>query len=425
MLIEFTVKNFRSIKEEQALSMVKDKGDELEGSNTFVVEKPANIQLLKSAVIYGANASGKSNLLRALAEMESIVRNSASSSQVGDEFSLTPFLFDEKSSKEETEFEVSIVIENVRYQYGFSATKFNIISEWLIAYPKGRPQRWFSRVFNNKSKSSDYVFGDSLTGKKTIWQNATRENALFLSTAVQLNSDQLKPIFNWFQKKLRPTDVFGWGPGFTASLCESQDEKDGILSFLKAADFDIHDIQIEKSKFDTESIPETVPASMKNEIIKSMKDKDITDIKTIHKTASGQLIPLDFDEESDGTQKFFTFIGPWIDSLKNGYILVIDELHDTLHPKMVKYLVGLFNSPKTNPKNAQLIFTTHETSILNQDVFRRDQIWFCEKNENQETSLYPLTDFSPRKSRENIELGYLSGRYGAIPFTSEFDFSKV
>ena len=134
------------------------------------------------------------------------------------------------------------------------------------------------------------------------------------------------------------------------------------------------------------------------------------DIKTIHQSDAGVSIPLDFEEESDGTKKIFSFAGPWMDSLSKGYVLVVDELHDSLHPEMV---------------NAQLIFTTHETSVLSQEVFRRDQIWFCEKDDNQATSIYPLTDFSPRKNRENIESGYLSGRYGALPFIKSFDLKVI
>ena len=125
---------------------------------------------------------------------------------------------------------------------------------------------------------------------------------------------------------------------------------------------------------------------------------------------------FDFEDEPDGTQKLFAFAGPWLDALKNGYVLVIDELHDNLHPKMVRFLVDLFHSAEMNPKNAQLVFTTHETSILNQKVFRRDQIWFCEKDAKQATNLYPLTDFSPKKGRENLEANYLAGRYGALPY---------
>lgn len=422
MLVEFTVKNYRSVKEEQIFSMVKAKGEELELTNSFMPEAPGSVSLLRSAAIYGPNAAGKSNIIRAMMEMESIVRNSASSSQEGDDISVTPFIFDEESSSAPTEFEMVFISEGVRYQFGFSATKSNIIEEWLIAYPKGRAQRWYSRDFDEDKNTSEYKFSDFLTGQKAVWQNATRANALFLSTAVQLNSEQLKPVFNWFKETLRPANIGGWGPTFTASLCEKDTTKEKVLEFLKAADFNIHDIRIDKEKFDPDSLPDDFPEFVREKIIKEMKDRELIDIKTVHKSENGDLIHLDFDEESDGTKKFFSFAGPWIDTLNKGYVLVIDELHDNLHPKMVRYLVDLFHSNKTNPNNAQLIFTTHETSILSQDVFRRDQIWFCEKDKQQATNLYPLTDFSPRKGRENIELGYLSGRYGALPFLKKYHF---
>lgn len=418
MLIEFTVKNFRSIKDELVFSMAKAKGGELECTNSFTPNAPSSVPLLRSAAIYGPNAAGKSNLVRAMMEMESIVRHSASNNQQGDDISVTPFLFDEASSSEPTEFEMIFISEGVRYQFGFSATKNRIVDEWLIAFPKGRAQRWYSRGFNTKTERAEYKFSDLLTGKKLIWRDVTRANALFLSTAVQLNSEQLKPVFNWFKETLRPANVGGWGPAFTISLCEKDSTKVKVLEFLKKADFDIHDIRIDKEKFDPDILPEHLTHSVRDKLIKELNDKDILDIKTIHKSKDGRFIPLDFDEESDGTQKFFSFAGPWIDCLDKGYVLVIDELHDNLHPVMVKYLIKLFHSNKTNPKNAQLIFTTHETSILNQDVFRRDQIWFCEKDDQQSTSMFPLTDFSPRKDRENIEQGYLSGRYGALPFIS-------
>ncbi len=423
MFIEFTVKNYRSIKEEQVLSMVKAKGNELEESNSFLPNAPSSVPLLRSSVIYGPNAAGKSNVIRALMQMESIVQHSASTNQEGDFIPVTPFLFNDKTSSEPTEFEMVFISEGIRYQYGFSATNTKIIEEWLIAFPKGRAQRWFSRAFNSEKNNYEYKFSDNLLGQRSVWQNSTRSNALFLSTAIQLNSDQLKPVFNWFKEKLRPTNINGWGPSFTASLCENNESKEQVLQFLKAADFDIHDIKIKTEKFDPKTLPDEFPEAVKEKLINEMKGKEIIDIKTLHKTETGSLVSLDFDDESDGTQKFFSFAGPWIDILKNGYILVIDELHDNLHPKMVKYLVQLFHSKKTNPNNAQLIFTTHETSILSQEIFRRDQIWFCEKDSAQATNLYPLSDFSPRKEKENIELGYLSGRYGALPFIKPFNLT--
>jgi len=425
MFIEFTVKNYRSIKEEQVLSMVKAKGNELEKSNSFLPSAPSSVSLLRSSVIYGSNAAGKSNIIRALMEMEYIVRYSASKNQEGDLISVTPFLFNESTSQEPTEFEMVFISEGIRYQYGFSTTKTKILEEWLIAYPKGRAQRWFSRAFNKETETYEYKFSDYLLGQKSVWQNSTRSNALLLSTAVQLNSDQLKPVFNWFKEKLRPTNIDGWGPGYTASLCKEESSKKEVLKFLKAADFDIHNINIETEKFDPTLLPDEFPDVVKEKIINNMKGKDVLDIKTVHKTDTGTLVPLDFEDESDGTKRFFAFAGPWIDILKNGYILVVDELHDSLHPKMVKYLVELFHSDKTNPNNAQLIFTTHETSILSQEVFRRDQIWFCEKDNSQATVLYPLSDFSPRKDKENIELGYLSGRYGALPFIRPFNIKEA
>lgn len=424
MLIEFTVKNYRSIKEEQVFSMVKAKGTELENTNTFIPKSVASTPLLRSSVIYGANAAGKSNLIRALTKMKSIVQNSASNSQEGDPLPVTPFLFDDLTRNQPTEFEIVFISEGVKYQYGFSATKVQLLEEWLIAYPKGRAQKWFSRVFDTNTTKYDYKFSDNLSGSKLLWQKACRSNALFLSTAVQLNSDQLKPVFNWFKTTLISTNANGWSSDFTASLCEDTQTKPQVLNFLQSADLNIHDIKVETEQFDPNDLPVELPDALKEEIIKNMKGKKNLEIKTIHKTKSGALIPLNFSDESDGTRKLFSVAGPWIDILENGYILVIDELHDNLHPKMVEYLVNLFHNNKINQKNAQLIFTTHETSILNQDVFRRDQIWFCEKNSAQESCLYPLTDFSPRKNRENIESGYLSGRYGALPFITPFKKSE-
>ena len=211
------------------------------------------------------------------------------------------------------------------------------------------------------------------------------------------------------------TNVGGWSPAFSASLCE-QKEKPQVMDFLRAADLHIEDIQVEKKSFDSIGLPEDMPKSLREMIVEDMKDKQFLNIQTVHKDSAGKPVVFDLDEESDGTQKLFAFAGPWIDALAHGYVLFIDELHDNLHPRLVQFLVELFHNAETNPHNAQLVFTTHETSILNQDVFRRDQIWFCEKDDDQSTDLYPLTDFSPRKGRENLELAYLSGRYGALPF---------
>lgn len=424
MLVQFSVKNFRSIKEELVFSLVKEKGNELGSSNSFEPNSASRISLLRSAAIYGANAAGKSNVIRAMHTMERIVRHSASAGQVGKKIPVTPFLFDEESADKPSEFEMIFISEGVRYQYGFAITKYQVVEEWLFAFPNGRAQNWFVRENDINSGKSVYKFGDSLFGAKSVWKNATRDNALFLSTAVQLNSEQLKPVFNWFDEKLYVSQVGGWSPRYTLSQCEDPTDKKNIVEFLKAADFDIHDIFLDKKPFDAKSLPEELPAALREKMAEDLADETIVDVKTVHMTANNKPVYLDLEEESDGTRALFSFAGYVIEALKSGDILVIDELHNHLHPKMVEYLLRLFHSSECNPNNAQLIFTTHETSILNQEVLRRDQVWFCEKDGIQATTIYPLSDFSPRKGRENIEVGYLSGRYGALPFLKAFALAK-
>lgn len=417
MLIEFSVANFKSIKSQQTFSMTKAKGDELEENNSFQSGGINRLGLLRSAVIYGPNAAGKSNFIDAMHTMKLIVAESATEQQRGDKIPVAPFKLDPKTRKSATEFEAVFISAGIRYQYGFAATKERIIEEWLIAFPKGRAQHWYARLWNEKKNEYKWEMGNALQGKKQLWLESTRSNALFLSTAVQLNSQQLQPIYDWFNKTLRATTITGWGPGFTASLCGDLENKEKVLDFLKAADIDIHDVSLKKKLFDESDIPDNLPEELKTKISKNMLGKEILDeIHMVHKDSTGALIAFDFDEESDGTRKLFSFAGPWLDTLKNGYVLFVDELHDNLHPRLVQFLIELFHNSKANPNNAQLVFTTHETTILNQEVFRRDQVWFCEKRDDQATSIYPLTDFSPRKGRENLELSYLAGRYGAVPY---------
>ena len=419
MLIEFSVVNYRSIKTRQTLSLAMAKGGELAGNNGFSPEAPNPVPLLRSAAIYGPNASGKSNFIEALRTMKRVVVTSASDSQRGDLLPLTPFRLDSETELEPSEFEVHFIAEGCRYQYGFSATKERVMEEWLLAYPHGRPQRWIGRKWSREKKTYDWDRMSALTGQKQLWQDSTRPNALFLSTAVQLNCKQLEPVFDWFKRTLRLTTVTGWEPGYAASLCREPEQRTKILDFLKAADIDIQDIHVEVEKFSTKHLPDDMPDDFKEKILDDLKDREFFNIKTVHLSEQGKEIEFDFDDESDGTRKLFAFSGPWLDTLKNGFVMVVDELHDNLHPKLVEYLVQLFHNSKSNPNNAQLIFTTHETSILSQEFFRRDQIWFCDKDGHKATQLYPLTDFSPRKGRENLEMAYLAGRYGAVPYVRE------
>ena len=412
MLIEFRVANFRSIKEEQTLSLMASGGGELMDSHTFEAKGFKN-RLLRSAAVYGPNASGKTNLLLALVSMKDIVKKSARETHRGDTLAVEPFKLDSRPHKEPTLFEVVFMVQGVRYQYGFSATETSVVSEWLLAFPEGRPQHWFERELG-KNGRYEWKLGALLKGEKQLWQKSTRDNALFLSTAVQLNSQQLLPVFDWFNDTLRFVGVRGVSPGFSASFCEKHGSEK-VADFLQEADLGIHNLHVRQEPFDPESLPENMPDSVK-QIVKTMKGGKMYEVKTVHESSTGDQVEFDLGQESSGTCKVFELAGPFLESLQNGHVLCIDELHNSLHPELVKFLVGSFNDNTTNPRNAQLIFTTHETSMLNQKILRRDQIWFCEKDKNQATTVYALTDFHPRKGVENLELAYLSGRYGALPY---------
>lgn len=424
MLVEFSVANFRSIREQQTLNLTQSKLKEAEclGENSFSNNGLPGLSLLRSCAIYGPNAAGKSNLILALKAMRRVVMDSAMKMQRGDELQLEPFRLDAGSREAPSEFEVVFIREGVRYQYGFVATNTRIVEEWLIALPRGRAQHWFARQWDEKEDKYHWEMGNSLRGSKRqqqLWQESTRSNALFLSTAVQLNNQQLQPVFDWFDDTLRMTSVSGWSPGFTASLCDERNSKARVMDFLRAADIDIDDVVIEKKKFDSKDLPGDMPDEVRSLISKKYEGKEvIAELNMVHRDNQGKPVAFDFDDESDGTQKLFSFAGPWLDTLDNGHVLVIDEMHDNLHPNLIRFLVKLFHSDKTNHNNAQLVFTTHETSILNSEMFRRDQIWFCDKDALKETQLFPLTDFSPR-TRENLEMAYLAGRFGALPYTRD------
>jgi uncharacterized protein len=422
MLIEFRVANYRSINEAQTLSLVAGPAKERLKENTFESGLPGFPRLLRSAVIYGANAAGKTNLLRALQYMQSLVVRSAIL-QEGARIVHMPFkLTKAASEKRPSEFEAAFADEKgIRYEYGFSVDAERFHKEWLIAYPHGRPQNWFERTYDSKKKEYEWQFSTKLKGSPRVWRDATRGNALFLSTAIQLNSEQLRPVFQWFQKKL--VLIFGnefglpqLNPQLTYQLLEQPDGKRKLLQFVQAADLGIDDLAMEKVPVAGNVVAE---ANLAREPQPASSMPTFIRITSFHKVGeTGSSIPLDLGEESKGTQILFNSAGAWMNVLKNGEVILYDELDTSLHPLMTRFLVRQFHGRTTNPKNAQLIFTTHDTSLLDGDLFRRDQVWFIEKDDKGASRVYPLTDFSPRKD-EALERNYLRGRYGALPFIGE------
>jgi uncharacterized protein len=417
MLIEFSTQNFRSLRERQRISMSASSAKEHRSKNCFDSGIEGLPQLLKSAVVYGPNAAGKTNLLRAMHFMQVMVLTSANSLQQGQTINVKPFELVRKSRGAPSEFEVNFVEDGVRFQYGFALNKTRVVEEWLIAYPVGRPQLWFERSVVGKSEDTTWNFGSKFKGPHKLWRDATRPNALFLSTAIQLNNEQLRPIFNWFQKRLVvviPGVGVTLNPTLTYALLANPSGKSSVMSFLNAANVGIDDLSVETQSVGAQNMAHS-PKTLNGLMMMGASGLGVASVKAMHKTSDrAESISLDITDESDGTQKLIASAGAWLKILSEGQILFIDELNNSLHPLIVRFLVELFHKLDSNKLNAQIIFSSHDTSILDKDIFRRDQVWFVEKDKSQGSVLYALSEFSPRPE-EAFERNYLKGRYGALP----------
>ena len=402
MLLRFRTRNFRSIRDEVELSLAAANISDLAEA---VIDSPfAERGVLRAAAIYGANASGKSNVLRALQFMRSAVARSQrlwSPEGVPQD----PFLLDAESAKLPSFFEVSLVLDDVRYEYGFELDAKRVVREWLHAYPTPRRQVWFERT------GDDFSFGKFLVGENAVIQGLTRPNSLFLSAAAQNNHDQLLRVYRWFSPQpsfeaTNRTHLFQ----YTAALADDVRYKDVIADMIGAADLGIERFEIQPS--DEEGTLKTT-LSMNF----SWRTERSRRVKFFHRTAAGESIQMPLATESDGTLAYFALLGPIAQVLLAGGLLAIDEITSSVHPLLARNIVGFFNSPETNQRGAQLIFTTHDATLLDSGLLRRDQVWFTEKDGAGATHLYPLTDFKPRRG-ENVRTGYLQGRYGGIPFLS-------
>ena len=429
MLVEFSVENYRSIQEKQTLSMVAADNETMLDSNTFCMPNNDDLRLVTSAVIYGPNASGKSNLLKAIQVLKNLVIKSASRMQTGDKLPVEPFKLNSETAKKPSSFEVIFILDDIRYEYGVSLNRERVFEEWLIAYPNEVQQNWFSREYLpddpkfQPDEGYKWSFGKGLKGEKKRIQRFVRSNSLFISHAAQNNHPQLAELFELFRQKINILTPDIDARIFTYGRCdENHIFREQVVKLLNEADIGISDI-----KLDHKSIPEKIKPLMKNLITQQMENSGIEysinidelkepNIITVHKMndSDNETDELTMDEESDGTQRLFEISGPWLDVLEKGEVLIVDELDRSLHPVLSKALIKMFNNPEINKNNAQLIFTTHDTTLLDGEIFRPDQIWFTEKD-NSMTKLYSLFDFRPREN-ESLQKGYLLGRYGAIPF---------
>ncbi|MEB3342587.1 ATP-binding protein [Okeania sp.] len=420
MLIEFSVGNYLSFKETVTLSMVATnvsaKNKSVDENNVFDVDE--ELSLLKSVAVYGANASGKSNLIKAMAFMRWFVLNSSKETQIEDAINVEEFKLSTETEGKPSYFEIVFILENKLYRYGFEVDEKQVISEWLFYVPKVRESKLFERD-ENGIKIPTKIFQE---GKLII--DKTRNNALFLSVNAQFNGKISTSILRWFMDlniiSGLHSDLY---KRVTVQYFQQHSEyKNEIIQFIRQWDLGIDNIEIDTINI----LPEQFSQIYSEEFRKRMSDVGVQadEIQTYHKRYDSKgkiesIVIFDFEEnESDGTQKLFAFAVPILQSLKNGEILIIDELDARLHPIINRTIIELFNSNQTNPKNAQLIFTNHDTNLLNSKMFRLDQIWFTEKDRQGATDLYSLVEYEI-KNEEIFKDDYIKGRYGAIPFLGD------
>lgn len=410
MLIEFSVENFMSIRDRVTLSLLS--GKESENMDNVILNEKNNV--LKSVAIYGANASGKSNIFKALTAAIILIRTS-NSRQVNDKLlNIVPFKFDEKSKNMPSKFEFIFEVNDTRYVYGFSADINQIYDEYLYQYLTAKPTTIFERTNVN-----NYEFKKDVSELLKLSKTNT-PNKLFLATATAWNYERTKEPFMWFANNI---DTFNSNTDFQNQAFDmfendtNGDLKSFTLNLLKEAEINIDNYEIQKEDISADKLALMFPDPMIKNIISNNNAnfKGVgRNVFTRHTVNNAKYV-LNMGEESLGTQNIF-FLSPLLmDTLSKGKTIIIDEIDKSLHTSLVRYIIELFHNSEINTNNAQLIFNTHDTNLLTLDIFRRDQIYFVEKDfSNATTDLYSLDEFSVRKN-ENIEKGYLQGRYGAIP----------
>ena len=386
MLLQFSVTNHRSIHGNAVLSLAATPDREFQGS---LLSPDGKRNILPVAAIYGANAAGKSNVLHALDLMRSMVVGEYAKPLKDTPLPQEPFAFTDE--EEPTKLEAIYFYEGIKYAFGFSFTREKIVEEYLYHWRNGREGLVFSR------KNGEYVFREK-KAEQMVLAGRTSENRLYLVTSNEWNNQETQDAYLWFSRKLNPLQRDNGSYDQTLSELERNGgRKKKILREMVIADLGIVDVKVSGSK-----------------------EKPV--IMTTHRLLDEDGNESDYDlliqQESAGTQRFFSRIGSWLKTLETGGTLIVDEIESSMHPLLTRHLIEAMQDKEINTNQAQLIFTTHDVGLLDQKLLRRDQIWFAEKNEkNAETDLYSLTDFSPRKG-ENIQKGYMQGRYGAIPFIS-------
>ncbi len=422
MLLQFSVSNFGCFRKLQTLNLVASAQDKSLPENCIVRDLPglSGKRWVKGAAVYGANASGKSTLIKALNALASLVKNSAKATDPKERISqIEPFALAPGEPESPTAFAIAFVAEGVRYEYRVAATQERVWHESLRAFPEKREQTWFNRNWNSDQGVYEWT-PERPKGfhRDPQLEGYTLPNMLFLSKAVASNRTDLEPVFRWFKDRLKFLDLSArnqFGSGFTLKQVEDQTELHSrIVDLLRHADLGVTDARAVERRPAQEEL-DKMAISLPAELQDGFRQRRWIRPELTHRGAGSTPVPLPWESESAGTHRFFAVAGPWLDIMAKGYVVCVDELETSMHPLMVRELLRLMFSSKENSSGAQILFTTHNPLLLDATLMRRDQVWFTDKTEVGESHVYPLTDYAPRKG-ESLVRGYLSGRYGAVPF---------
>ncbi|MBW8026101.1 ATP-binding protein [Clavibacter michiganensis subsp. michiganensis] len=415
MLIDFAVTNFRSIRDRQSLNLSRSPRTARASQGEWI--RP---DLAPVLAIYGANAAGKSSLIEAFRYVTDAVDDSYARWDTDGGVPRSPFLLDRESRLAPTEFDIEFVAEDgIEYRYGFSIDNTRVLTEFLHQYKTRRKTIIFERDLDS------YKFGDSFRGPAALLRETTRPNSLFLSAAAAARLEATRHAHNWLSNKL---SVYA-APGYMAEhttikrLIQSDDVyRASISKFILGADLGVAAIDVVKQELEPAS-RESLRKAFEARPDSSMKFEDLvrsieTEIQLSHVGIDDQY-DLPFDSESDGTHALLSFASVAIRSLAIGAVCIVDEIDSSLHPMIVSELISLFADPRSNPNQAQLIFTSHDVSLLRPGTaLESDAVWLVEKNKTGESSLISIREFGLPRKDENVERGYLTGRYGGLPFTS-------
>lgn len=379
--------------------------------------------------IYGANASGKSNLISAVKFMKSLVLSSSKDTQANEPIPVEPYRLSTETDKQPSFFEMVFFIEGRRYRYGFEVTSEKVVSEFLYHVPTIREAKLFERREGNFDILPAFKEGRELAEK-------TRDNALFISVVAQFNGEISGKVLNWFKELgiISGLDDLGLR-ALTAQMFDEKNSRDDIVQLVRKLDVGISDVNTLKGPAIFPKIEVTTPPPLKaayealKNAVNDMKVESINVITTHPKFNSKNervaFESFDIDKnESEGTKKIFSIAGPLVIALRKGQVLFVDELDARLHPLITQAIIRLFNSNETNPRNAQLIFATHDVNLLSKEMFRRDQIWFVEKDRLGVTHLFSLAEYKIRNDA-SFERDYLRGKYGAIPIIRDVNSVKM